>query len=711
MDDSLYHRFFSEQTRYLPYTSSSEHLQDLWALLDILCWGYSEYNHNESAPYTGRGAKVDEALFYHAFEMVATEPMDDAQAALRHIHHRQMLTKDVQLPYAILCQQFTENFFQAFCLLLALAPHFNRKYESIFAYLQNGASATRPTLGLAADLFGLLEPLPDDTLYGMTDETKDINHLLLLDQMPDYSASVLSRTLIPQTVVLEAVTGQPHPQDREWQGACTTLPFAHSDLEFHQAAREECCHFLEQQLRQPQGSKLIYLEGATGVGKSFTLSCVSRALNLPICEVDLRPFSALSSMVRRGLLQSLTIQCLINQTLPCLLHREQTEGQGFFMEAIAALLPYFPALLLSGTGIGWLQEKNHSPLYIISLPKPTQEEQCLLWEYYLNRHNLTIQGATPLDLTSRYRLSPRDIAQTVSSLADEQALHPQIPITTEQIAKMQCRTTQILLGSIATHLKSPFKWEDLQIPEQPMEMLKQAKERILMQYCVQTQWGFAQRLPYGRGISILLYGPPGTGKTMAAQVLSNAVDIDLFRVDLSQIVDKYIGETEKKLGQLFDTAQKTNCILFFDEADALFAKRSQVNDSKDKYANIETSYLLQRIEAYDGITILATNNLSNFDSAFRRRIHYFIEVPMPSVAVRQRLWEQVFPPQVPIAPNVDFADLAERFELSGSSIKSIALAAAYRATAEGAVSRFHILEQIRLEDQKNGKLEEAYYYY
>ncbi|MBQ7841781.1 MAG: ATP-binding protein [Lachnospiraceae bacterium] len=195
-------------------------------------------------------------------------------------------------------------------------------------------------------------------------------------------------------------------------------------------------------------------------------------------------------------------------------------------------------------------------------------------------------------------------------------------------------------------------------------------------------WGFANKFSYGNGISILLYGAPGTGKTMAAQVIAAELGKALYRVDLSGVISKYIGETQKNIAKIFDQTKQLNGILLFDEADALFARRNEVSDAQDKYSNAETAYLLQKIEESDGICILTTNLLQNFDEAFRRRITYMINFPMPDAALRKKIWENVFPKEAPVSEEVNFGLLAESFELSGAAIRNAALQSAWLSSVE-----------------------------
>ena len=220
---------------------------------------------------------------------------------------------------------------------------------------------------------------------------------------------------------------------------------------------------------------------------------------------------------------------------------------------------------------------------------------------------------------------------------------------------------------------------------------------------VLDEWGLRRRYPYGRCVSVLMSGPPGTGKTMTAQVLASKLGLELYKVDLSQIVDKYIGETEKRLKQVFEQAEKSNMVLFFDEADALLGKRSEVKDAKDKYANTEVAYLLQKMEEYSGIVLMATNQAGNMDSAFLRRFRYHLVFTLPDESMRRRLWGDALA-GIP-SKHIQLDYLARQFQLSGAQIKNIALNAAYRAAADGGVLRMeHLVQAVFQEFHKEGKV-------
>jgi len=260
------------------------------------------------------------------------------------------------------------------------------------------------------------------------------------------------------------------------------------------------------------------------------------------------------------------------------------------------------------------------------------------------------------------------------------------------------------LAALARKLAFPYGWDDLVLPTDQRGQLEEICARVRSRQLVYDAWGFGRKLGHGRGLHVLFAGPPGTGKTMAAAVIANELRLELYRIDLAQVVSKYIGETEKNLERVFAAAEQSDVILFFDEADALFGKRSDVKDAHDRYANIEISYLLQRMEEYDGLAILATNLRQHLDEAFLRRLQASVEFPFPDEVHRRRIWATLFPPEAPLGPDVDFDLLARELKLAGGNLKNIALAAAFYAAAEGSsITLAHIARAAWREHQKLGR--------
>ena len=261
------------------------------------------------------------------------------------------------------------------------------------------------------------------------------------------------------------------------------------------------------------------------------------------------------------------------------------------------------------------------------------------------------------------------------------------------------------LGELASRLPPGYRWVDLVVPERQLELLQSISAYLRHRDRVLSDWGYDRSVARTQGLKVLFAGESGTGKTMAAQVLAAELGLEIFRVDLATIVSKYIGETEKNLDRIFGAADGSNAILFFDEADALFGKRSEISDSHDRYANIEVAYLLQKMEGYAGAVILATNYRRNIDDAFVRRLDFVIDFPFPEAEDRKRIWRLLLPEEAPLADDLDIDFLATQFKLSGGSIRNCSLSAAFQAADdEGVIGMRHLVRAVALEYGKQGRL-------
>ncbi|MGH2355420.1 MAG: AAA family ATPase, partial [Chloroflexota bacterium] len=254
-------------------------------------------------------------------------------------------------------------------------------------------------------------------------------------------------------------------------------------------------------------------------------------------------------------------------------------------------------------------------------------------------------------------------------------------------------------------LEPRYTWEDIVLPPDGLAQLRELCARARHQSIVLERWGYGRKHARRASLSALFAGQPGTGKTMAAEIVAGDLGLEVYRIDLSAVVSKYIGETEKNLEKIFSAADRGDAVLLYDEADAIFGKRSEVRDAHDRYANVETAYLLQRLEAYEGLAILTTNLRGNIDEAFLRRLDCVMEFPMPEEAERLAIWQRALPPEAPRAKDVDLPFLARQFKLAGGHIRNIALTAAFLAAAEGdPIGMRHLVRGTRREYQKLGKL-------
>jgi hypothetical protein len=325
----------------------------------------------------------------------------------------------------------------------------------------------------------------------------------------------------------------------------------------------------------------------------------------------------------------------------------------------------------------------------LDVSKPNAAEQQSLWRAAMGTDSHLLNGH--LDrLTAQFNLTRRAIHSACAQLREARGLVPDARLAEElwNVCRIQARQE---LDDLAQRIEPAASWDDIVLPERHMVTLREIAAQVRHRATVYESWGFARRGNRGLGITALFAGPSGTGKTMAAEVLANELRLDLYHIDLSQVVSKYIGETEKNLSRVFDAAEDSGAILFFDEADALFGKRSEVRDSHDRYANIEVSYLLQRMETYRGLAILTTNQKSSLDDAFQRRIRFAINFPFPDAAQRSEIWRRIFPPETP-TEGLDAQKLA-RLNVSGGIIRNIALHAAFLAAEEGGPVRMSDLQR------------------
>jgi hypothetical protein len=339
----------------------------------------------------------------------------------------------------------------------------------------------------------------------------------------------------------------------------------------------------------------------------------------------------------------------------------------------------------------------------VPFPAPAVTTRKLSWQRALTAAGVGVEDDVVDTLSEQFRLDAARIGEAVLSVRNRAEWTGSTATATDLFAAARAQSGHDL-AALARKTRRTYRWDDLILPPDSLDQLRDMRDRVAHRHRVLGDWGFDRVLALNKGICALFAGASGTGKTMAADVIAGELGLDLYKIDLASVVSKYIGETEKNLARIFDAAESANAILFFDEAEALFGKRSEVRDAHDRYANIEIAYLLQKIEQYDGISILATNLRQNLDAAFLRRLHFIIEFPMPDVAHRERMWRSFLPLEAPVDDPLDFAFLARQLPLSGGNIRNIVVAAAYQASANGGrIGMPHLVRAAWREHQKIGR--------
>jgi len=601
----------------------------------------------------------------------------------------------------ILGELFRLDEFEKSVLVMVLAPEIASRYERIYAYLQDDLNRKYPTVALISSLLSAdPEAKVRNLSYFSPGSPLRLFRLINLADPGDGTTS-LHHPVKTDESVRDFILGA-YRLDSRLQTFCRLIPPAED------AASSPVADLFADKIREGvenDGRFLIHLHGRSDAQKKNSARRAASRLDHGLLEVHTpRALNAFDSI----------------GDLTALLYREAVlSGTLLYFDAFDALIEHeqyavaAPQFLEGVDRYSWLtflaSQKPWKPQnmpaahmflsYAFSAPDYT--DALFLWEKHLKEVDAVLAAEHAPMLAALFRFGEDEIGAIARRLKTRQFVGETVD---KRLLYETCRE-QVPegIGRLAQPLKSDAGLEDIALPETQVEQLKTIVMHFSHQRRVFDEWGFRKHFQ-SPGIGALFVGPPGTGKSMAASILANEMGLDLYRIDLSQVVSKYIGETEKNLSGIFEAAEGSGVMLFFDEADAIFGKRTEVRDAHDRYANIETSYLLQRMEAYDGPVVLASNFKRNIDDAFMRRLRFIVEFPFPDETMREQIWNRVFPGSAPLAEGIDYPFLAERFKLSGAAIRNAALFAAFLAAEEGrAISMEHILRGIKAELRKTGE--------
>ncbi|TYP79679.1 AAA family ATPase [Paenibacillus methanolicus] len=699
-----------------PYTTGYEHWRDELLLLDALIQFRLDcrIELERDNPFDPmRGLLVTEEEVARLLnETAGDEALSDSLGVRQRIIQERRSEIDARLaanlaehrplPLLELAGRFGLLAFERQCVMLALAPELNRKYEKLFGYLQDDVTCKHPTADLALKLFGGNEA-GQYAERGTFEEDGPLMKWIM--EEGERAAGVLSKPLRLDSRIVSYLLGTsefdhrltphakplPTPRQSEW-------PL----LEVEEL-QERLLHFVRMnEARRPAGPMLIHLWGGDGAGKTTHAALVAASLGKPAYKLRLQPESKWTAETNQ-LLHRFFREARLAGAVVALEPAEPGGEEDAGCEKLLAWTSVYPSpvfwLTLSPRGPGALPAEEGTPVLQAELAVPDIMLRQRLW---MNAGELNEREAEAL--AAKYRFTPGLIRRAAEHAAQKARLDGVEAAAGhyEQGARAQAHHR---MGDKARRLNPRYQWSDLVLPEEQLDMLRQASAMMRYRGEVFGKWGFERKLSYGKGVSMLFAGPPGTGKTMAAEVMASELNMEAYKIDLSQIVSKYIGETEKNLRVIFDEAQRSHAILFFDEADAIFGKRSEVKDAHDKYANVETAYLLQQMEEYDGISILATNFQQNIDDAFMRRLSLVIKFPFPDAEHRARLWSSMVPSATPLSKDVDFELLGRKIEVAGGSIKNIVVTAAFMAASAGnPLGMRELVAAARQELRKTGKI-------
>jgi hypothetical protein len=623
-------------------------------------WGQSQEEGYSSLPEKRKAPTVSD------------EQIDQAATAMN-----QAAASEPPPALIILSRRLGLGPFEEKILLLCAAMELDTRIAALCARAQNDPSRLNPSFALAFALF-------DDPLWESLSPERPLRYWRLIEINQPGAQPLTISALRADERVVNYLKGLNYLDDR-----LTPLLVSFTDTadRLPPSQQQQTDSIVRHIHTATHGLPVVHLLGADSASKRSIAKQTAQELGLSIYRLsaDMLPaaWAELETLARLYQRES--------NLLPIALYLDAQDSEKE-LPAVNRFLARISGLVFLDTRESWPQLGREA--LTVDVEKPSLAEQEEAWQHALGQ----AAGSAPALLSSQFNLNLSDIQRiahitTSTTAGDEQSI-------CNQTWNGCLIATRPRLDTLAQRLEVKAQtWDDLVLPQAEKKLLRQIMDQVGQRHLVYERWGFNRRMSRGLGINALFAGESGTGKTLAAEVIAHELKLNLYRIDLSQVVSKYIGETEKNLRKLFDAAEDGGTILFFDEADALFGKRSEVKDSHDRYANIEINYLLQRMEAYRGLAILATNMKSALDTAFMRRLRFIVNFPFPGIPERTRIWERAFPEETE-KEGLDYERLA-RFNLTGGSIQNIAINAAFlAASSEGRVTTPLILEAARNEFRK-----------
>jgi len=624
----------------------------------------------------------------------------------------------LSLPHLSYLFQLTP--FEERVLLICLAPELNRKYEQLYAYLQDDITKKKPSVDF---VLSLLCNSPEEKLAARNaflPSAPLLKYRLLQfnSESPEQSIPLLSCFLKLDNCIVNFILGFGHLDEKIGFFARliqpqTTWERVQTSEGLKDRLRSLSEWYFQQSQEERDSKKLVFLfQGGDETGKREMAEalCAELGIQLVIAGVaemlnGRMAFEDASWLLfREALLLSAAIYLEGFENII------EAEHKRAHLLSLVEASEAFSVLTFLDSEKSWepIGEFREHIFTTVEFPMPDYQLRKTWWDDVLTSGGFSVSPEVDSgELANKFRLSGGQI-RNAAVKAQNLALwrnpeNGQVKIE-DLYAACRAKSNQNL-SRLAKKIQPKYAWDDIILPPDRKMQLREMCGYLKHRPLVYGEWGFERKLSLGKGLSALFHGISGTGKTMAAEIMANEFQLDLYKIDLSQVVSKYIGETEKNLDKIFTEAETSNAILFFDEADALFGKRSEVKDAHDRYANIEIGYLLQKMEEYEGITILATNLRKNMDEAFVRRLRFSVEFPFPDEDDRRRIWEISFPAEAPKGKDIDFDYLARQFKIAGGNIKNIALYAAFLAAGDGKlISMKQIIHAVKREFQKMGKL-------
>jgi len=640
--------------------------------------------------------------------------LSETEANIRERRELSLKSRNyLSLPY--LSYLFGLSPFDEQVILICLAPELDRKYGQLYAYLQDDVTKKKPTVDFIFSLLCHTSEERNVARSAFSNDSPLLKYKIVhfSTELSDQSTYLLACPLKLDSHIVNFILGI-HQFDEKISFFAELIQpdIVFDRVQVSDELRSRLGSLTEWYLRSQEKKKLIYLfYGSYGTGKKEAAEALCNELQIKLIVADISEMlggqisfsEAVWLLFREGLLLSSAVYI---EGFARLLDTDQRHSN---IMSLTKAVEEFSFLTFLDSDSLWepAGEFKQNLFIVVEFPVPDYDQRKTWWDDALTGLSSVADRIDTSELANRFRLSNGQIQDAVikaRNLALWRDAGDAKILMEDLYAACRSKSNQNL-RRLAQKIIPMYTWEDIILQKEQKDQLLEICNYVRYRYIVYGEWGFEKKRSLGRGLNVLFSGPSGTGKTMAAEIISGDLQLDLYKIDLSQVVSKYIGETEKNLNNIFTEAQTSNAILFFDEADALFGKRSEVKDAHDRYANIEIGYLLQKMEEYEGVTILATNLRKNMDEAFVRRLHYSVEFPPPDIDERRRIWEIAFPSESPRSMDIDFNYLSRQFKVTGGNIKNIALSAAFLAANDGfTISMKHIIHATKREFQKMGKL-------
>ena len=643
-----------------------------------------------------------------AAESIESDASVTLRERLAFIDERAALTVEagIKLPLYELSHKLKFEPFTLFCFACGILSSTQTDYAGVFQIVNENGNLSSPTVESAAKVFYGGEYSITGAYGDMStclEQLLPVLSLRVMDSMP------FSTVVSPDKRIIDCLFGRnPDKLDENYTRFISMLT---DDRELDPILANQGV-LDEMKISYDEGVRIFYYYGDEGSGRRFFVRHFCKETSQGAVQINCKKLFNYDYQFVEKALWAVTRECILTDSCCCLteLSFREEEKEKFFgyMDLAFSKLNEQNVLVfaMSKEHIDF-REVTKSEYTELELPTPDTAERQACWEYYAQGYKLE-EGIDMLEMSTKFLFTPGKIhdalkhARSLSTMAQEKE------ISRDKLFKGCYNQMSSELTQKATKIKANFGFEDIVMNPSQRETLEHAIDQMNFRKQVYENWHYTKKYPYGRGLSILLFGAPGTGKSMCAQVIAHELNLELYRVDLSKVIDKYVGETEKSISMIFREAKKCNVVLFFDECDTLFAKRSDDGGSNQASNNNKTALLLQEVEAYDGVSVLATNYKHNIDPAFFRRMKYIVEFQFPDVDTREMLWTTTIPKDTPLADDVDIRFLAEKFEFVGGNIKNCILNAAFLAAADpeagGYVHMKHYLLAVKYEFVKVGKV-------